>query len=243
MKKVIAFLASHYMKDHIWLRRTRLSKRDYQVVIAVDDSRSMSEGHCGGVAIEALVTVCRAMSQLDVGKMAVASFGQQGNIKLLHDFDQPFTADAGIKMISNLTFKQENTIANEPMADLLKYLNDMLDTAAMHARLPSGYNPLQQLVLIIADGRFNEKEKLKHYVRDILSAKRMVAFLLLDSPNESIIDLKEKTFEGNEIKSSGYLDSFPFPFYVVLKNIETLPKTLADLLRQWFELMQYSRDQ
>ncbi|XP_073015322.1 midasin-like isoform X1 [Primulina eburnea] len=243
MKKVIAFLASHYMKDYIWLRRTRMSKRDYQVVIAVDDSRSMSEGRCGGVAIEALVTVCRAMSQLDVGKMAVASFGKQGNIKLLHDFDQPFTADAGIKMISNLTFKQENTIANEPMIDLLKYLNNMLDTAAMHARLPSGYNPLQQLVLIIADGHFTEKEKLKHYVRDILSPKRMVAFLLIDSPNESIIDRPEYTFEGSEVKLSRYLDSFPFPFYVVLKNIEALPRTLADLLRQWFELMQYSREQ
>ncbi|KZV19144.1 midasin [Dorcoceras hygrometricum] len=229
MKKVIAFLASHYMKANIWLRRTRPSKRDYQVVIAVDDSRSMSEGHCGGVAVEALVTVCRAMSLLDVGKMAVASFGQQGNIKLLHNFDQPFTAEAGIKMISNLTFKQENTIADEPMAELLKYLNNMLDTAAMHARLPSGYNPLQQLVLIIADGRFNEKEKLKRYVRDILSSKRMVAFLLLDSPNESIIDLMEATVD---IKVSRYLDSFPFPFYVVLKNIEALPRTLADLLRQ-----------
>lgn len=111
--QVIAFLASHYMKDHIWLRRTRLSKRDYQVVIAVDDSRSMSEGHCGGVAIEALVTVCRAMSQLDVGKMAVASFGQQGNIKLLHDFDQPFTADAGIKVhFSTANFNLFNSEAS-----------------------------------------------------------------------------------------------------------------------------------
>lgn len=60
-------------------------------------------------------------------------------------------------MISSLTFKQENTIADEPMVDLLKYLNNMLDAAVMQARLPSGYNPLQQLVLIIADGRFNEK--------------------------------------------------------------------------------------
>ncbi|XP_073036075.1 midasin-like isoform X3 [Primulina eburnea] len=247
MRKVIACVASGWIKDNIWLRRTKPSKRDYQVVIAVDDSRSMSEGNCGGFAIEALVTVCRAMSLLDVGKMAVASFGRQGNIKLLHNFDQSFTAEAGIKMISNLTFKQENKITEEPMADLLKYLKNMLDTAAMHARLPSGYNPLQQLVLIISDGRLNEKKKLKHYVRDILSKKRMVAFLLLDSPklneSESIIDLKEFTYEGEEIKESKYLNSFPFPFYVVMKNIEALPRALADLLRQWFELIQYSNEQ
>ncbi|KAL1551716.1 midasin-like isoform X1 [Salvia divinorum] len=242
IKKVIQYIASHYRKDRIWLRRTKPSKRDYQVVIAVDDSASMSEGSCGSFAMEALVTVCRAMSQLEVGNLAVASFGQQGNIRLLHDFDQPFTPEAGIKMISSFTFKQENTIVDEPMVDLLKYVNNMLDAAVMQARSPSGCNPLEQLVLIIADGRFNEKEKLKRRVRDILSTKRMVAFLLLDSPNESIMDLQEFTGKGTEFKLSRYIDTFPFPYYVVLKNIEALPRTLADLLRQWFELMQYSRD-
>ncbi|KAK4395085.1 Midasin, partial [Sesamum angolense] len=225
MKKVIPYVASHYRKDKIWMRRTRPNKRDYQVVIAVDDSRSMSEGRCGNFAMEALVTVCRAMSHLEVGNLAVASFGQQGNIKLLHDFDLPFTPEAGIKMISSLTFKQENTIADEPMADLLKYLNSMLDAAVMQARLPSGYNPLQQLVLIIADGRFNEKCTGTF------------------QQNTNLIMLsQEATVQGKDIKFSKYLDSFPFPYYVVLKNIEALPRTLADLLRQWFELMQYSRE-
>ncbi|KAL7162677.1 hypothetical protein ACSBR2_043041 [Camellia fascicularis] len=242
MKKVIPYIASHYRKDKIWLRRTRPNKRDYQVVIAVDDSRSMSEFHCGDVAVEALVTVCRAMSQLEVGNVAVASFGTKGNIRLLHEFDRPFTGEVGVKMVSSLTFKQENTIADEPMVDLLKYVNNMLDVAVANARLPSGQNPLQQLVLIISDGRFHEKENLKRCVRDVLTRKRMVAFLLLDSPQESIMDLVEASFEGGNIKSLKYLDSFPFPFYIVLRDIEALPRTLADLLRQWFELMQSSRD-
>ncbi|KAL0319420.1 UNVERIFIED_CONTAM: Midasin [Sesamum angustifolium] len=228
--QVIPYVASHYRKDKIWMRRTRPNKRDYQVVIAVDDSRSMSEGRCGNFAMEALVTVCRAMSHLEVGNLAVASFGQQGNIKLLHDFDQPFTPQAGIKMISSLTFKQENTIADEPMADLLKYLNSMLDAAVMQARLPSGYNPLQQLVLIIADGRFNEKEKLKACTGTFQQSTNLIMLS------------QEATVQGKDIKFSKYLDSFPFPYYVVLKNIEALPRTLADLLRQWFELMQYSRE-
>lgn len=58
----------------------------------------MSESRCGDVAIEALVTVCRAMSQLEVGNLAVASFGKKGNIRLLHDFDHPFTGEAGVKV-------------------------------------------------------------------------------------------------------------------------------------------------
>ncbi|CAH9088613.1 unnamed protein product [Cuscuta europaea] len=242
MKKVIPYIASHYRKDKIWLRRTKPNKRDYQVVIAVDDSQSMSESRCGHVAVEALVTVCRAMSQLEVGKLAVASFGKKGNIRLLHDFDQPFTGEAGVKMISSFTFKQENTIADEPMVDLVKYLSNMLDEAALNARLPTGDSPLQQLVLIIADGRFHEKDKLKRRVRDLMNKKRLVAFLLLDSPEESITDLQEATFQGGSVKFNKYLDSFPFPYYLVLKNVESLPRTLADLLRQWFELMQSSRD-
>ncbi|KAI5422495.1 hypothetical protein KIW84_045799 [Lathyrus oleraceus] len=240
MKKVIQYIASYYRKDKIWLRRTRPNKRDYQVVIAVDDSHSMSETCSGDVAVEALVTVCRAVSQLEMGSLAVASFGTKGNINLLHDFDMPFTGEAGVKMISNLTFKQENTIADEPVVDLLKFLTNKLDAAVVKARLPSGRNPLQQLVLIIADGRFHEKDNLKRCVRNALASNRMVAFLLLDNSQESIMDLMEASFEGGKMKFSKYMDNFPFPYYIVLRNIEALPRTLANLLRQWLELMQHS---
>ena len=63
-------------------------------------------------------------------------------------------------MISSLTFKQENTITDEPVVDLLIFLNKKLDAAVANARLPSGQNPLQQLVLIIGDGRLHEKVPL-----------------------------------------------------------------------------------
>lgn len=73
-------------------------------MIAVDDSHSMSESGCGDVALEALVTVCRAVSQLEMGSLAVASFGTKGNIKLLHDFDRPFSGEAGVK-VSRINMK------------------------------------------------------------------------------------------------------------------------------------------
>ncbi|KAK4269128.1 hypothetical protein QN277_022325 [Acacia crassicarpa] len=241
MKKVIQYIASHYRKDKIWLRRTRPNKRDYQVVIAVDDSSSMSVSCCGDIVIEALVTVCRAISQLEMGSLAIASFGTKGNIKLLHDFDRPFTAEAGIRMVSNLTFEQENTIVNEPILDLLKFLIDKLDSAVAKARLPSGHNPLEQLVLIISDGQFHEKDNLKRWIRDLSTGNRMVAFLVLDNSQDSIMDRTEVSFDRNgKMKLSKYMESFPFPYYVVLRNIEALPRTLASLLRQWMELVQKS---
>jgi len=86
-------------------------------------------------------------------------------------------------MISSLTFKQENTIVDEPVVDLLKHLNKMLDVAVTKARLPSGQNPLQQLVLIIADGRFHEKvsthvnePKAKPYILQSFSNGFLISF-------------------------------------------------------------------
>ncbi|KAJ7552525.1 hypothetical protein O6H91_06G059100 [Diphasiastrum complanatum] len=238
MKKVIPYVASDFRKDKIWLRRTKPSKRQYQVVLAIDDSRSMSESHCGHMALEALITICRAMSQLEIGQMAVASFGEKGNVHLLHAFDQPFTSDAGVQMISQFSFKQDNTIADEPMVDLLHFLTRMLDDASRNATRPSGQNVLQQLVLIIADGRFHEKESLRRVIHEAITRRQLLAFIILDNPRESLLDMQSVSFSGGAPAFSKYLDAFPFPYYILLKDIQALPRTLANLLRQWFELMQ-----
>ncbi len=56
---------------------------------------------------------------------------------------------------------------------------------------------------------------------------------------DSILDIRVPVFKGPgqlpEIKS--YMDHFPFPFYVILRDINSLPHTLSDALRQWFELV------
>lgn len=33
-----------------------------------------------------------------------------------------------------------------------------------------------------------------------------------------------------------YLDHYPFHFYSVLRDVESLPTLLADALRQWYEI-------
>ncbi len=45
MRKVIPYIASQFRKDKIWLRRTKPSKRNYQICLAVDDSSSMVDNH------------------------------------------------------------------------------------------------------------------------------------------------------------------------------------------------------
>lgn len=40
----------------------------------------------------------------------------------------------------------------------------------------------------------------------------------------------------NNICFIQYLDAFPFPFYLILRDMSALPTVLGDALRQWFEL-------
>eukprot|EP00897_Mesotaenium_endlicherianum_P007207 jgi/Mesen1/6514/ME000332S05520 len=238
--QVIPYIASQFRKDKIWLRRTKADKRQYQVVLAIDDSRSMSESRCGHLALEAMAAICRAMAQLEVGEMAVVGFGERGNVRQVHAFDEPFTAEAGVEVVSQFSFKQDNTIADEPVVELLRFLTNMLEDAAQKVGSSAGGTAhLQQLVLIIADGRFHEKESLKRCIREAMSRRQLVAFIVLDNPEESILDMQSVSFTGGAPKFTKYLDTFPFPYYILLRDIGALPQTLANLLRQWFELMQH----
>jgi midasin (ATPase involved in ribosome maturation) len=43
MRAVIPYIASGFKKDKIWLRRTQLDKRNYQIIVAIDDSERMKD--------------------------------------------------------------------------------------------------------------------------------------------------------------------------------------------------------
>ena len=97
---------------------------------------------------------------------------------------------------------------------------------------------LQQLVLILADGHFHEKESLKRRVRAMADQPNvLLVFIALDAKGaESLLELQTVSFQGGAPTFTKYLDTFPFPYYIVLQDISSLPRTLADLLRQWFEI-------
>lgn len=58
MRKVIPYIASQFRKDKIWLRRTKPSKRQYQIMLAVDDSSSMNDNHSKQVRNEQILETC-----------------------------------------------------------------------------------------------------------------------------------------------------------------------------------------
>jgi len=235
MKRVINYIASNFRKDKIWMRRSIPDKRRYQVVLAIDNSKSMAETECGFFALEAMSLICSAMSKLDVGDLSIVRFGGSIGMHQLHPLGKPFQpAEDGPGVMSWMRFDQDNTINDQPMVDVLYDLDQNLAKESMKA---SGDNSLQQLVIMLADGRFHEKDALQKAVRKAISRPGvMYSFVILDNPKNSILDMKTVSFVEGKPVFAKYIDSFPFPLYIVLQDIQVLPRILSDLLRQWIEM-------
>ena len=77
-----------------------------QVVVAVDDSRSMAENGCGSFALEAVTLICRAMARLEVGEMGVVSYGGSNSMTPLHPLEKPFTDADGAGIMAQMKFAQ-----------------------------------------------------------------------------------------------------------------------------------------
>ena len=59
MRKVIPYIASQFRKDKIWLRRTKPSKREYQICLAIDDSSSMVDSSSPSNPKRSLLCFCK----------------------------------------------------------------------------------------------------------------------------------------------------------------------------------------
>ncbi|XP_053396218.1 midasin-like isoform X2 [Mercenaria mercenaria] len=238
MRKVIPYIASQFRKDKIWLRRTKPSKRQYQIMLAIDDSSSMVDNHSKQMAFESLALISNALTLLESGQLSICSFGEAVNV--LHPFTEQFTSLSGAHLLQYLTFEQKKT----KIAHLLKQATAMMLDARNKQQGIVGNPETSQLLLIVSDGRglFMEgMEVVKTAVRQAREAKVFIVFVIIDNPKnkDSILDIKVPVFKQAgqipEIKS--YMDSFPFPFYIILRDINSLPMVLSDALRQWFELV------
>jgi midasin len=264
MKRVIGYIASQFRRDKIWMRRARPDKRRYQVLLAVDDSRSMAQHGAAGFALEALSLLCKAMSRLEVGELGVISYGGGGGgVVPLQPLDATFSDAAGPAIMSALRFDQDNTIADRPMLTLVEAVQHLLEGARLRAGSQgsggsSSGSDLRQLLLVLGDGRFHEKDALVGAVRRLVEVQGVCpVFIALDtaatttgsgsSDNasgsnsggrapSSLLDMQSVKFVDGKPVFERYMDTFPFPYYIVLRDIAALPATLADLLRQWFEL-------
>lgn len=126
MKKVISFIASHYRNDKIWLRRTLPSKRDYKILIAIDDSLSMTEQNLGFFSLEAMVTLVEALNRLEVGKVAVARI--RDRLELLQSFEESYSNERTAFIVNQYEFQHSAQNSHDlAMANFMRDANKLLD--------------------------------------------------------------------------------------------------------------------
>eukprot|EP00299_Pterocystis_sp_00344_P015790 c7899_g1_i1.p1 GENE.c7899_g1_i1~~c7899_g1_i1.p1 ORF type:complete len:696 (-),score=253.54 c7899_g1_i1:48-2057(-) len=231
MKKVIPYIASGFKRDKIWLRRTKPNKRDYNILVAVDDSASMRENGAHEFALQAMAVLCQAMERLEVGEVGLMSFGKTP--KMVLPFGTPFTDETAQNVVNQLEFTSTGT----RLTDAVSFASKQLDQQKMHGQ----FNADQyQLVFVICDGGHSETAKeLLPVAHKALAEQKLFCFIVLDDTEhqDSILNRKFVDYSGG-LKIIPYLDWFPFPYYMLLSDIRLLPDCLADALKQWFDLVQ-----
>lgn len=233
IKRIIPYIASQYKRDKIWMRRSVPSKRSYQIMLAVDDSKSMGESGSGALALETLVMVSKSLSMLEVGQISVVGFGE--SVKVAHDFETPFSADAGPNLLSQFSFSQDRT-------DVTSLVRESINLFRA-ARQKASASPadLWQIQLIVSDGVCNssEHDTIRRLLRTALEERIMMVFVIVDdvrtkAKGESILDIRQATFKDGRVEMERYIETFPFRYFLVVGDVRELPGVLAGVLRSWF---------
>ena len=231
MRKVIAYIASQFRKDKIWLRRSKPSKRCYQIILAVDDSQSMADNESKMMAFESLALLSKSLSLVEAGQLAVMTFGEEA--KLLHSLDETFSDASASRLLTEFSFNQKKTRVDSLLTTVSSiFLNNK--TAAQSS------SEISQLLIIISDGRglFSEGQEVTQRIRELNDAGVFCVFVILDTGKSSILDHEYVTINPNgSVQRESYMHHFPFPFYVVLRDVNNIPTILGESLRQWFQVI------
>ena len=247
IKRIIPYIASNYKRDKIWLRRSVPSKRNYQILLAVDDSKSMAESGAGFLALETVALLCKSLSMLEVGEISVVNFGNEEHIRIAHPFGTPFTNEAGPRVFQNFSYAQNGTNVKRLIQESIALFRD-----ARSKNYKSNATDLWQLMMIISDGICENHADIQRLVRQAREERIMIVFVIVDpqvnlsstsesKPSTSILDLTSATFEPDpmndgemKLKIKRYLEGFPFPYYLVVRDIRELPGVLGTALKGWF---------
>ena len=231
IKRIIPYIASQYKRDKIWMRRSIPSKRSYQIMLALDDSKSMGESGSGKLAFETLALVSKSLSMLEVGQICIVGFGS--DVQIAHEFEQPFSSEAGANVFRHFGFQQTTT-------NVQKLIKESLDVfREARAKNSNSKADLWQLQLIISDGICENHESIRRLLRQAHEERVMIVFVIVDAlTKEPIVEMKQATFEEKDgqtnMKVKRYLEDFPFGYYLIVGDVKELPHVLATALRQWF---------
>eukprot|EP00924_Labyrinthula_sp_SR-Ha-C_P005664 snap_masked-scaffold_14-processed-gene-1.5-mRNA-1 protein AED:0.22 eAED:0.22 QI:0/-1/0/1/-1/1/1/0/4800 len=235
IRRLISYIASNYEKDRIWMKKKKLSRREYQVGIAIDNSLSMQKSK--DLCVQSLALLNNTFLHLELGNLGVTKFGKTCvTLKKIQD-NSLLSEPEGEELVRSLDFSEHQTridLALEQILDSFKETKNLLKEAPGNSE-----TDFRQLVFILSDGKFDSgyRSKIQSLAERAEKENQFIVLVILDE-DESLLKAKKVHFVRNEVVVERYLENYPFPYYMVLQDIEKLPETLSEALKQWFEAIQ-----
>lgn len=156
------------------------SKRDYKILIAIDDSLSMQEQNLGFFSLEAMVTLIEALNRLEVGKIAVARI--RDRMELLQSFEDNYSNERSAFIVSQYNFEHSGKNSHDfAMANFVRDANKLLDF--QNSSSQAGGSISCPFTIILSDGRFN-KANVRKYMQEAHEKRYLYIFVILDSVKE-----------------------------------------------------------
>ena len=209
MKAVMRFYASNFREDKIFMRRSVPQKRGYQIMICIDDSRSMRDSTSAAAASTAshhdinnnppiaATGETETLQASDAGTLALQSLAlvtksltmlESGEICVLGfgdtttvhcPFSEPWSDTKGIDVWRNFTFQQPRT----NVRNLLERSLELFREARRNSRAAAGGQDLWQLQLVVSDGICEDHEAIRRLVRRAVEERIMIIFVIVDAVN------------------------------------------------------------
>ena len=148
-------------------------------------------------------------------------------MKMVHGFGNPFVAESGGKCVASFGFEQQRT----RMADCIQGALEVLTAGSEGGR---------KLCFLVSDGRVerDNRDRLRALVREMSEKGILLVCLVIDGAGkDSIVNMRSVEFVDGKTKMTKFIDDYPFPFYLLVKDVETLPDVLGDALKQWLEML------
>ena len=208
MKAVMRFYASNFREDKIFMRRSIPQKRGYQIMLCIDDSRSMRDNapqpssdtnplprdeDAGALALQSLALVTKSLTMLESGEICVVGFGETINVHCA--FSDTWSDSLGAQIWSQFRFQQRKTNVLKLLERSLSLFRD----ARRESRAASSGDQLWQLQIIVSDGVCEDHESIRRLVRQALEERIMIMFVIVDAANKN----KSKNPNSNPSKERG----------------------------------------
>ena len=149
MKKIIPFIASNYSKDKIWLKKTSPQTANYDILLALDDSFSMSEKAVGSLALNCLLVTFRALVQCNME----CSIGRvRGRLDIVGQ-REGVSRSTGLENLGRIAGQFGFVYEDEDSSDLamVKFLD------GVKAHYEAQGEERKRLCFVVGDGRLNKE--------------------------------------------------------------------------------------